>query len=111
MNLRSLIVLVFSIALSTVAIGQISFKSIALDSDSIKSTRILEQIDNDSIVVLEYQKIKYNDMPGVVDERLVYIDYQKKNIQNAIKKVKSQLESILNGKSFQKVCKVGTKVV
>ncbi|NOU62340.1 hypothetical protein [Marinifilum caeruleilacunae] len=109
MNLKSLTLLFFSITLIQLANGQENFKSLTISSDSIKTSPILAEINNDSIVILEYKKIRYDDMPGVVDERVVYIDFQKRNILNEINKVKSQLESIINGNSFQKVYKAGDK--
>ena len=94
-----------TLLLSIQAYGQETFKSIKITPDTVKLDWIKKQINNDSIVFLEYQKIRYNEMPNVVDERVVYLDFRKTDIREKISNVKKQLKNIIDNKSYLKVYK------
>ena len=92
--------LILFIFLVNPSIGQETFKSITIDTDTVNSSWIKEQINNDSLRILEYQKIRYTDMPDIIDERIVYVDLQKSILFEEIKKYSDQLTSILKGESY-----------
>lgn len=101
MNSKYFIFFVLGILFGYPSFGQDVFRSIEIDSDTIKSSWIKDQIViNDSIKILEYQKIKYNSMPDIVDERVVYVDLQKSILSEEIKKYRDQLKSIFHGESY-----------
>jgi len=92
--------LILAIFIRYPTFGQNSFKSISVDSDTINASFIKDIINNDSISILEFQKIKYPDMPDQVDERLVYVDYKKSTLAEEIMKSRDQLSKIFLGESY-----------
>jgi len=93
--------------------SKIPVEEIEISKDTVINEYIKTLIDSDSVQILEYSKIKYEEMPEIIDERCVYIDYRintdlKKRMSNFFNQLETEIRK---GKVFSNEYPVDSSAV
>lgn len=76
--------------------SKISVEEIEISKDTVINDYIKSLIDSDSVQILEYSKIRYEEMPEIIDERCVYIDYRlNTELKSRISKFPNLLKEVV----------------